>query len=169
MSTPSPSASPTGTASDLDQYEGFPHREDEGGLRDRYSWVILAVPGLLGIWDGLDLGLGTPARPGGGLWTAGLGLLLLLFAAVTAVQGHRFEAPERPGLIRMAVMLAGLATFPIMYAFAGFIVAGFVMLLIISRFSARESWRTSLILAIAAPVLVYAGFALALGVNLRLI
>jgi hypothetical protein len=171
MSTTDPTSLPThtGTDSDLDQYEGFPLDDDVSGIRDRYSWVLLAVPGALGVWDGIDLGIGTLDRPGGGLWMVILGSLLLVFSAVIAVQGHRFQPPRRVGLRRIAFVAGGLIAFPVLYTVAGFVIAGAVMLLLISRFAAQESWRSALLVSVLAPLVVYAAFALALGVNLRFI
>lgn len=170
MSSTDPHATTlTGTPADLDQYEGPPHRDDVGGRPDRFSWLLLAVPGALGVWDGLDLGLGTPARPGGGLWMVILGVLLLVFAVVVVIQGHLFEVPRRDGLRRLVFVAAGLIAFPVLYPLVGFVIAGFVMLLLISRFAAQESWKSALLVSVLAPVLVYAAFALGLGVNLKLL
>ncbi|MDS2173521.1 tripartite tricarboxylate transporter TctB family protein [Nesterenkonia sp. CL21] len=150
----------------LDDFEGTPQL-DEPGPVDWWSPVVLAALAAVVIIPAVQLGLGSIARPGPGLWPFLNAMLVVAAIPLLLATRHRFHPPNRSELTRVALVAGPLLLFVPAYDWLGLIGAGAPVMLIVARFVARMRWRTSILIAVIAPAAVYALFALALGVNLR--
>lgn len=149
------------------EYEGHPLRDEEGP-RDRFSPLLILAVAVAAIVEAFRLGVGDFAEPGPGLWPLLVAGTAAVLAPIIFVVGHRFTVPERQGLFRVGVIVLGLWVFVITYQWIGFIAAGFVMLMLVTRMAARERWLSSVLISALAPAAAYLVFATLLGVNLRL-
>ncbi|GGH66300.1 tripartite tricarboxylate transporter TctB family protein [Rothia aerolata] len=113
-----------------------------------------------------NLAVGSFSKPGPGLWILTASVLALLAWPFALKAKEEYERFNRERVDKMLFMLAGLVAFVVLYPFTGFLVAGFISMLIITRFSARESWKVSLILSVLTPVVVYLVFVVAFQVGL---
>ncbi|GAB3474085.1 tripartite tricarboxylate transporter TctB family protein [Nocardiopsis coralliicola] len=126
--------------------------------------AVLAL-GAAGAAGSVALGLGSPAQPGPGLWPLLVSALLVLLGAVLLVQARAGggEAFGRSSLT-VAAGLATMAGFAAVVGTVGFEIPAVVLAVIWLRFLGGESWRLSLITAVATVAVFYAVFVGALGV-----
>ncbi len=168
--TPSPAIAGDGAAEhswdDIDEYEGHPQHEEPGPV-DYYSPLVLMAVGVAVLIPSLQLGIGSFADPGPGLWPFLNVLAVLLLCPVILFQRHHFKPPARDGLLRVLGVVAPLLLFVPLYDWAGLIGAGAPALLVITKFVGGMKWIPAIILSVVTPVAVYVLFAVLLGVNFR--
>lgn len=150
----------------LDDYEGHPQR-DEPGPVDWYSPIVLVIVGIVFLVPSIQLGIGTLADPGPGLWPLINSAVLIGLAPLVLLARHRFHPPQRAGLLRAFGVVAPLLVFVPLYDWAGLIGAGAPALLVITRWVGGMRWVPAIAVSVLTPVIVYVLFAMALGVNLR--
>ena len=150
----------------LDDYEGHPQR-DEPGPVDWYSPILLVIVGLIFLIPSIQLGIGTLAAPGPGLWPFINSVAVIVLALLVLLARHRFHPPARAGLLRVVGMVVPLLLFVPLYDWAGFIGAGAPALLVITRWVGGMRWLSAIAVSALTPVIVYVLFAMLLGVNLR--
>lgn len=130
--------------------------------------ALLALAVFLMIYS-WNLGVGSLKNPASGLWVFIVAGLIILSLPVAFMVKEKFEVFDRDRVKRSMIMVAGLILFVVLYPLLGFVLAGAVSLFIISRWSAEESIRSSLIISIATPVVLYLLFGVMFRVSLNLI
>ncbi len=112
------------------------------------------------------LGLGTLRQPGPGLWPFLVSLALCVFA-VASLLGDRGEIdPDTLPLRRMLLGVLSLALYILGFEYLGVVLPTLLVLLLWLRVLARETWRSSLVIAVASTAALWAIFDLLLGVPL---
>lgn len=149
----------------------FPPLKLEGGNPAPYRIIIaVLLLGAIGIaiyaWN---LGTGTLRQPGPGLWIFIVAVLIVLAIPAAYLVKEKFEVFELQDVKRAVIMVGGLAAFVALYPLAGFYVAGLVGLIIITRWSAEESWRSTLIISTVTPAVVYLLFGVMFQVALSIL
>lgn len=136
--------------------------------------IALAISGFI-LFQGLDLGLGRPSDPGSGFilfWTGvimtGLSGALFVHSLLARPEdalglGDNF-AGLRWGKVLYAVALLVLYTAVVEYI--GFIVATFVLLLVLFKTVEPQSWRASILGAVLTTFGAWAVFVAWLGTQL---
>lgn len=135
-------------------------------------WLILGTLAVLAMFllvYAWNLGIGSFQRPASGLWVFIVAALILIAIPGALLVKESFEVFDRERVIRALVMVGGLFLFVALYPLAGFLVAGAICIFIISRWSAEESIRNSLLIAVLTPTVLYLLFGLAFRVSLDLI
>jgi putative tricarboxylic transport membrane protein len=150
----------------LDDYEGHP-QSDEPGPVDWYSPIVLLITGIIFLVPSIQLGIGSLANPGPGLWPFINSVVVIALAPVILLARHRFHPPARAGLLRVIGVVVPLLAFVPLYDWAGLIGAGAPALLVITRWVGGMRWLAAIAVAVSTPVIVYVLFAILLGVNLR--
>lgn len=121
--------------------------------------AFLLLLGFFVCYQGLDLTLGTPNRPGPGFVPFGLGLILLTLAGVYLWQnrGRKEEKKSAGGNYRRTALALGVLCF---YAFAvswaGYILTTFFSFILWLSLIERKGWMQTASLACLAAVGIYA-------------
>lgn len=149
----------------------FEPLELEGGNPVPYRIIlaVLLVGSISLMIYAWNLGTGSLRQPGPGMWIFIVVGLIFLSLPLAYVVKEKFEVFDREGVRRSMVMVAGLVAFIAVYPLAGFYAAGSVALIIITRWSAEESWRNTFIIALATPAVVYLIFGVAFQVPLSIV
>ncbi|MFV8381540.1 tripartite tricarboxylate transporter TctB family protein [Corynebacterium hindlerae] len=145
--------------------DASPYGIEETHLRDghpRIALAVLAVIGLggiaLAIYSFFFLGVGSLAQPQAGMFLAVSAIIILISLPAAYLAKDTFEVFNFLRVSRTIMMIVGLCSFVVLMDFAGFIIAGFVSLIIITRYSAQESWRNVLIISILTPIVLWGLF-----------
>lgn len=148
----------TGTSDTSD----FPHEslEFEAGSPVLYRIVLglLTVVALFLAVYSWNLGIGSFSRPAPGLWIFVVSVMILVSIPGSIVVKEKFEVFKITDVSRSVIMAAGLGAFVLLYPWFGFLIAGGVSLVIITRYSALETWRNTWIIAIGTPAVLYVLF-----------
>lgn len=131
----------------------------------RIAPLILLALGLGAAAGSWRLELGTLHHPAPGLWPFIISIAVILSAAVLLVRpgGEPLEAWGRRSL-SVAAGVASLGAFVMAFELVGFFIPAVLMLLLWLRVFGRESWRWSLVFAVAGPAVLYVVFDRLLGV-----
>lgn len=131
----------------------------------RIAPLLLLALGVAALLTARGMGLGEFTAPGPGLWPAIVaGLLAATAGALLFLDPAEDYEPWTAGTARIVAGLAGLALFVLMFEIIGFVVPAFLLLAAWLRFFGAESWRMSLVLAVAGSLVLYLLFVTALGV-----
>ena len=128
---------------------------------------VLLVLGGAAALVASKMAIGSPTAPGPGLWPLTVSVLLILFGGLLVVVGDH-EGQERWGGNALTVLaaIASLSVFIVLFPRIGFTVPAILMSLLWLRAFGRERWRSAVLLAVVAPVLLYLLFDEFLGVRL---
>ena len=131
----------------------------------RVAPALLLALGVAALVTARGMGLGELTAPGPGLWPGVVAALLTATAVALLFldPADDYEA-WTAGTARIAVGLAGLALFVLLFETIGFIIPAFLLLAGWLRFFGDESWRMSLFLALAGAVVLHLVFVIGLGV-----
>ncbi len=154
------SASPSPTA---------PERRPRGaGARSqlrRIAPLLLLALGAAALLMARDMGLGELTAPGPGLWPAIVsGLLAATAAALLFLDPAEDYEPWTPSTARIVAGLVGLGLFVLLFEVIGFVIPAFLLLTAWLRYFGGESWRMTLVLAVAGSLALYLVFVTTLGV-----
>lgn len=151
-------------AADLEQ-----ERAPRGGRWMQYAGALFTV--VLGVTTmvmAYGFGMGRPAQPGPGLWPFVIGVLLTVLGVLLLLAAHGLDDAE--AFTRSSLLpVAGLATFfmlAILMPMIGFEIPSLLLCLIWLRFLGGESWRSSVVTAVAIVVAFYLIFVVALSIPL---
>jgi putative tricarboxylic transport membrane protein len=133
--------------------------------------VAGAVPilaGLVTLWPAVNLGLGSPAEPGPGLWPAFVALLLVGSGAAIVHRARRASDTEAftRGTVGVAAGVASLAAYAYLFELVGFEIPTVLLLALWLRFLGGEGWITTGVVAVLATAAAYLLFITGLGVPL---
>lgn len=134
--------------------------------------VILGTLGALGlylIFYSWNLGVGSLQHPASGLWVLIVAALIILALPGALLVRENFESFDRERVVHALVMVGGLVLFVALYPLLGFLLSGAISLFIITRWSAEEGLRNSLLIAALTPTVLYLLFGVAFHVSLDLI
>ncbi len=122
--------------------------------------ILLALGVFVG-YQGIELSLGTPSRPGAGFVPFGLGAILVILAAFYLWQNRTYKEKEKgvsPGgnYRRTAMAVGVLCFFALMVTQAGYILTTFFSFILWLSLIERKSWLQTASLACLAVAAVYA-------------
>jgi putative tricarboxylic transport membrane protein len=130
-------------------------------------WVLIGAVGARMAWD---MGLVGPGGPDSGLFPfiASFGVLAggLALTLSPRLRADGIEWPDRAGWMRLAGVVAGLATIALALPRAGFVVAGLVTMMILMRAVERAGWLQAALLSAGSVTAVVLVFGRLLGMPL---
>jgi putative tricarboxylic transport membrane protein len=124
--------------------------------------LALGLSAAVGAWQ---LKLGTLQHPGPGFWPLIISAAITLSAAALLVWPG--EEPKEAWGRRSLSVAAGIAilcAFVVLFELVGFFLPAVLMLILWLRVFGRESWRWTIMLAVAGPAVLYVIFDRLLGV-----
>ncbi|MGY1724482.1 tripartite tricarboxylate transporter TctB family protein [Blastococcus sp. SYSU DS0533] len=131
----------------------------------RLAPLILVVLGAAAMLGARDLGLGEMSAPGPGLWPFIVATLLTFTGVVLLfIDDPEDYEPWTRGTLGIAMGLASLAVFIVLFETIGFFVSAVLMLLFWLRIFAREPWRWAVPLAVIGALVFHLLFAEVLAV-----
>ncbi|MFI7481600.1 tripartite tricarboxylate transporter TctB family protein [Kocuria sp. M1R5S2] len=133
----------------------------------RIPAAVLLLLGAGAAFAASQMKIGSPSVPGPGLWPLTVSVLLVLFGGLLVLTRDH-EGQERWGRNSLTVLgaVASLAVFIVLFPRIGFTVPAIAMTLLWLKVFGRERWTSAVLLAVAAPVLLYLLFDEFLGVRL---
>jgi hypothetical protein len=129
--------------------------------------LVTAGVGAAGVAGAVALGLGTPARPGAGLWPLAIGVAVVVLSLAQVLVGRRggdgekFSRYSWLSLAGLATLLGLVALLPVI----GFEIPALLLSLVWMRFLGGESWRSAVLYSVVVVGSLYAVFVGALGTN----
>lgn len=137
--------------------------------RLKRSTPALVLVGVAVIVFALSMALpfGRLDSPGPGLWPLTVSGILIAAATITILLDDS-SGQERwgRGTAKIAVATGSLATFIMLFELIGFTLPAMAMTLVWLKAFGQERWKTSCLIAVIAPVLLYLLFGQILGVSL---
>lgn len=130
-----------------------------------------AAPGLVGlifIIQALQLGFGSLASPGAGLWPFFFGAILIVLSVVMILTRKRETWPERfsrSSLVILGVVVL-MSSFIAMLPVIGFEVPLFLLLMLWARLIGKETWLYGALLGLLGTGAFVLIFSVALGLPL---
>lgn len=101
------------------------------------------------------------------MWILALAIVLTLSLPVAWLVHEEFEVAEWPRVGNAMLMAGALLLFVALYPFLDFLLAGFISLVVITRWCAKESWQNTVILSAATPIVLFLLFGVAFSVPLQ--
>lgn len=127
------------------------------------SLVVLGVA-VVGALGSLELGIGSLAAPGAGLWPMTISVAMGVLAAVSLLEDRNEADLERLRVTQLAISIGSLALFIIAFAQVGVVLPTFLTLVVWLRLLAKESARSTLVIAGIATAAMWLIFGVFLGV-----
>jgi hypothetical protein len=163
---------PAGTAAEEARvYGGADGEEPEvpaaGKVANLAASLVTAAIGVAGAALAVALGLGTPARPGAGLWPLVVSVAIVVLSLTQAVvgrqggDGEKFSRYSWLPLAGLATLLGLVALLPVI----GFEIPALLLSLVWMKLLGGESWRSALLYSALVVGALYAVFVGALGTN----
>ncbi len=112
--------------------------------------------------------------PGAGFLPFWLAVLIGVLAILMVVNagGHRGEheegssLPTRQGAIRSAIAFAALVVYVLLLQVLGFVIPTLIMITFLMKVLGRDTWKNSIVIAVAGTVGLYVVFGILLEVSL---
>lgn len=165
----------TSTAEMSSPYQPLVDAPSPGGMRSgnprifRLVMVTIALAAIFLIIYGLATGTGSLSDPDSGMLLLILGIIILFCTPMAWVRKEVFEVFNTQRVGHAVAMVAGLILFVATYWLFGFYIAGALGLIVITRWSAVESWRNTLLVSLITPAVLYLIFATAFNVAMSLL
>jgi putative tricarboxylic transport membrane protein len=130
----------------------------------------LLVAAGFGAYALATLPLGTPTRPGPGLWPVVVSVAVVALSLLAMLSGHAGEGatPFTPRVRQVAAAVAVTAVFVWAFTWFGLVLPALAFLIVWLRWFGRESWRTTLMVAVLTTIAFYVLFVTLLAVPLPL-
>ena len=160
------------TATTPDQQDGNNKPECQGEYGGNFAAVLTAVvPFIIGIGfivAALQLPLGTPAKPGAGLWPLICGACTVLASAALSFYCRKIEHPEKftRSIWAVGVGIVSLAVFAALLPLIGFEILLVLLVFLWLKVLGNENWRTSIFVAIGTTAGFYLLFILGLKLTI---
>lgn len=134
-------------------------------------WVGGLVPlviGVLCLVYSISLGVGTPTRPGPGMWPLAASLALLIASVVLLIFERGREDYEQftRGAWLVVLGVLSLGVFVVLFDVVGFQIPTLLLFVFWLKFLGGESWRTTLIISMLSTIGFYVLFVTVLGIPL---
>jgi hypothetical protein len=155
---------PSGAAAEAVADDGPP---PAGPVANLAACLVTTGVGVAGAVGAVALGLGTPARPGAGLWPLAISVAVVVLSLAQASVGRRGGDGERfsryswLSLVGLATLLGLVALLPVI----GFEIPSLLLSLVWMRFLGGESWRSAVLYSVVVVGALYGVFVGALGTN----
>ena len=142
-------------------------------MRELAAAVVLLVAALAGVVEASRLPLGRIVAPGPGFFPFALALGLAATAAMLVMRALRHAQPSRPaapvsagGRARLLTVVVALFGYTAVLGGLGFVVATFLLMVVLFRAVESHRWAVALAAAASAAVLSHLLFKVWLGVRL---
>lgn len=138
-----------------------------GPVANLAACLVTAGVGVAGAVAAVSLGLGTPSRPGAGLWPLAVSVAIVVLSLAQIVLGRRggdgekFSRYSWLSLAGLATLLGLVALLPVI----GFEIPALLLSLVWMKFLGGESWRSAVLYSVLVVGVLYAVFVGALGTN----
>ncbi|GAA1874926.1 tripartite tricarboxylate transporter TctB family protein [Paeniglutamicibacter psychrophenolicus] len=143
-------------------------RTDRAGRRiagRRIAPLVLFALGAVATVGSIRLELGTLQHPEPGLWPLITALTIVFSSIVILVRpGAETLEPWTSKSISVATGVSSLCAFIVLFSLVGFFIPAVLMMLLWLRVYGGESLRTTIILSLAGPLVLYVIFDSLLGV-----
>lgn len=144
-------------------------RPQHAGPRAQVVAALVALGlGVFGAVIASGFGLGSMTQPGPGLWPLTVSLIVVALSATLLIVGRRatdaeqFTRSSRLIVIGVATLVAWAILLPVI----GFEVPSLLLMFVWLRWLGRESWRSSVVVSIAAVAAFYVLFIVLLQIPL---
>lgn len=128
--------------------------------------VVPILLGVAAIWFARDLDFGTLTNPGPGLWPTVIATILVATGVVIIVRAKNDTEAFTKGANVVVIGAVSLAVAAFLFEHVGFEIPTVLLLVLWLKLFGRESWRTSVIVAVLATAAAYVVFIVGLGVPL---
>lgn len=144
---------------------------------DRLSSLFWLALGALSVYASVGLGVGTPRAPGSGFLAFAAGCFICLMALLVLFQSLRGEPGTKrrlstlwEGVYWRRALAIGVLTlaYILVLETLGFVLTGFVLLVIIMKGLEKLSWKSTLIISTATLIVSYLLFKVFLKASLPL-
>ncbi|MGI5191288.1 tripartite tricarboxylate transporter TctB family protein [Promicromonospora sp. CA-289599] len=138
-----------------------------GPVANLAACLVTAGVGVAGAVAAVSLGLGTPSRPGAGLWPLAVSVAVVVLSLVQIAVGRRggdgekFSRYSWLSLAGLATLLGLVALLPVI----GFEIPALLLSLVWMKLLGGESWRSAVLYSVLVVGVLYAVFVGALGTN----
>jgi hypothetical protein len=138
-----------------------------GPVANLAACLVTAGVGVAGAVAAVALGLGTPSRPGAGLWPLAVSVAIVVLSLAQVVVGRRggdgekFSRYSWLSLAGLATLLGLVALLPVI----GFEIPALLLSLVWMKLLGGESWRSAVLYSVLVVGALYAVFVGALGTN----
>lgn len=138
-----------------------------GPVANLAACLVTAGVGVAGAVAAVALGLGTPSRPGAGLWPLAVSVAIVVLSLAQIVVGRRggdgekFSRYSWLSLAGLATLLGLVALLPVI----GFEIPALLLSLVWMKLLGGESWRSAVLYSVLVVGALYAIFVGALGTN----
>lgn len=138
-----------------------------GTVANLAACLVTAGVGVAGAVAAVALGLGTPSRPGAGLWPLAVSVAVVVLSLAQIVVGRRggdgekFSRYSWLSLAGLATLLGLVALLPVI----GFEIPALLLSLVWMKLLGDESWRSAVLYSVLVVGALYAVFVGALGTN----
>jgi putative tricarboxylic transport membrane protein len=128
----------------------------------------LLVAAGFGAYALATLPLGTPTRPGPGLWPVVVSAVVVALSLLAMLTGRAGEgaAPITRRVRQVAAAVAVTAVFVWAFTWLGLVLPALAFLVVWLRWFGRESWRTTMVVAVLTTVAFHVLFVTLLAVPL---
>lgn len=161
---------PSGHGSGPAEADGRGEEQQRPGRQAGTSWarflpsaVVLGVAAAGGLGS-LELGIGSLAAPGTGLWPMTISVAMGVLAVMSLVEDRNEADLERLRVTQLAISIGSLALFIVAFAQLGVVIPTFLTLVVWLRLLAKESTRSTLVIAAIATTAMWLIFGVFLGV-----
>jgi putative tricarboxylic transport membrane protein len=129
--------------------------------------VALAI-GVFGVVVSSGLGLGQLTQPGPGLWPFTISVIIVVLSAVLVFVGRNATDSERFSKASLLTVLAlvTLVLLAVLLPLMGFEIPSLLLVFVWLRWLGKESWRSSVVISVAAVAAVYLLFVVLLQIPL---
>lgn len=149
--------------------QGSDAEEHHPGARygDKIATLAIIAVCATVIIQSLRGGVGTLAAPESGFWPLVIAVAVIATTPLIFFTANDSEAFPLRKMARALSIAVAMAVFVVLYEYAGFLIAGAVMMLYLLRVVCREPWKTTLLVGLITTAVTYVLFGVLLEVNLE--
>jgi hypothetical protein len=137
-----------------------------GPLANVAAGVVTASLGIAGAALSLSMGIGTPERPGAGMWPLIISLVMVAMSVALLLFGRKTLDAEAfsSSSWQVAAGVGTLIVFALIIGVTGFELPTLLLTFFWLRFLGKETWRMSALLSVIVTAAFYLIFVVALSV-----
>jgi hypothetical protein len=132
--------------------------------REVRSGIFFLGLSLLILWESLRVELGTFVEPGSGFLTFGTGAALCVLSIVLICRGWKVREPHKALSRRVALALASLFVYSLVFSYLGFLVATFFLVGVLFYLGQPRKWWLLLGMSALVSLVAYLIFGVLLHV-----